>query len=191
MLHPVLRRIAAGAIAAFVAAAIALAPPGAGAKTAALIDQNGRAFSFATLRGEPLIVTFVAAHCTDACPLVNAQFAQAAQLFRQRHLAVRLLTITLDPEHDPPAVMRDLAHRFDADARSWIVASGTVQDVHAVMAAFGVTAQRGRKGYADVHTTFVYIFDKRGVLRRRTLASTSLGTELADEVRAQWRQLAQ
>ena len=186
-----LRRVTAGAIAALVAAAIALAPPGAGARTATLIDQNGRAFTFSTLRGKPLIVTFVAAHCTDACPLVNAQFAQAAQRFRQQHVAVRLLTITLDPEHDPPAVMRDLARRFDADARSWIVASGTVADVHAVMNAFGVTAQRGRKGYADVHTTFVYIFDKRGVLRRRIFASTSLGTQLADEVRAQWRQLAQ
>lgn len=172
-----------------VLAAIALARASAGTRQVVLIDQTGRPFTFAALRGEPLIVTFVAAHCTDACPLVNAQFSQAAQDFDRRRIRVRLLTITLDPEHDPPAVMRDLARRFDADPRRWIVASGSVPDVHAVMTAFGVIAQHGAKGYADVHTTFVYVFDKHGVLRRQILASTSLGTQLAGEVRTQWTQL--
>jgi cytochrome oxidase Cu insertion factor (SCO1/SenC/PrrC family) len=104
---------------------------------------------------------------------------------------VRLLTITLDPEHDPPAVMRDLAHRFSADPRRWLVASGSVKEVHAVMNEFGVQAERGRGGYAEVHTTFVYIFDKRGRLHKTMLASTMLGAQLADEVRTQWRVLSQ
>lgn len=174
----------AGAIFAFLAL-IALAAPQepATARTAALVDQTGRAFTFASLRGEPLVVTFVAAHCTDACPLVNAQFSQAARAFAAQHVRAHLLTITLDPEHDPPAVMRDLARRFDADPHTWLVASGTVPDVHAVMRKFGVVAQRGRRGYADVHTTFVYIFDKSGNLRKKIFASTALGAQLAAEVR--------
>ena len=180
------------ASAAIVLTAIfALATPAGAAQQLRLIDQNGRAFSFASLHGKPLIVTFVAAHCTDACPLVNAQFQQADQLFVARRMDVRLLTITLDPENDPPAVMRDLARRFSADPRRWIVASGSVRDVHAVMDAFGVQAQRGRGGYADVHTTFVYVFDKRGTLRKTMLASTMLGAQLADELRTQWRLLEQ
>ncbi len=173
------------------AAILALALPARAAQPLQLIDQTGRAFTFASLRGTPLIVTFVAAHCTDACPLINAQFEQADQLFTQRHLAVRLLTVTLDPEHDPPAVMRELAHKFNANPQRWLVASGSVKNVHAVMNAFGVQAEHGRNGYADVHTTFVYIFDKRGHLRKTMLASTILGAQLADEVGAQWRVLAQ
>ncbi len=148
-----------------------------------LIDQNGHAFTFQALRGTPLIVTFIAAHCTEACPLVNAQFAQAAQRFQQHHAHVRLLTITLDPEHDSLHDMREIAHRFDADPRTWIVAGGARADVHAVMAAFGVVAQRGRKGYADVHTTFVYYIDDRGNLRKTILASTALTDQLVELVR--------
>jgi cytochrome oxidase Cu insertion factor (SCO1/SenC/PrrC family) len=156
-----------------------------------LIDQTGRRFTFTSLRGMPLIVTFVAAHCTDACPLINAQFAQAGQSFESAGVKVRLLTITLDPEHDPPQVMRDLARRFDADPKRWLVASGSVPDVHRVMAAFGVVAQQGRKGYADVHTTFIYFIDKGGNLRKTDLASTALATQIVDEARKEFPQVAQ
>ncbi len=164
-------------------AAMAFAHPVQAAAMPALIDQNGRAFTFQTLRGTPLIVTFVAAHCTDACPLVNAQFAQAAHRFSIEHKRVRLLTITLDPEHDSLRDMRDIARRFGANAKRWIVAGGPPRDVHAIMSAFGVIAERGRDGYADVHTTFVYFIDANGRLRKTILASTALGAQIVDNVR--------
>lgn len=144
-----------------------------------LVDQTGRVFSLTSLRGTPLIVTFVAAHCTDACPLVNAQFAQAARRLSAEHRNVRLVTVTLDPQNDPPRVMRALAQTFGADPHTWIVAGGSVADVHRVMRDFGVVARRGRKGYAGAHTTFVYFVDSRGVVRKTILASTDLGTQLA------------
>lgn len=175
-----LSRIRASAIA--ILAAIALALPAQAAHMPQLVDQNGHAFTFQTLRGTPLVVTFIAAHCTEACPLVNAQFAQVAQHFAQAHVRVRLLTITLDPEHDSLRDMRGIARRFGADSRTWIVAGGRKADVHAVMSAFGVTAERGRKGYADVHTTFVYFIDAKGNLRKTILASTALGEQIVDEV---------
>ena len=165
-------------------AAIILAPPSYSASLPQLIDQRGHAFTFADLRGTPLVVTFIAAHCTDACPLINAQFSQAAQQFAQQHTRVRLLTITLDPEHDSLSDMRTIAQRFNADPRTWIVAGGSRANVHRVMQAFGVVAQQGRKGYADVHTTFVYFIDDRGRLRKTILASTALTQQLVSELRA-------
>jgi len=174
-------RIRASAFA--ILAAIALAHPAAAARMPQLIDQNGHAFTFQNLRGTPLVVTFIAAHCTDACPLINAQFAQASQRFAQAHVRAKLLTITLDPEHDSLHDMRDIAHRFHADPRFWIVAGGNRSDVHAIMRAFGVVAERGRKGYADVHTTFVYYIDARGNLRKTILASTALTDQIVELVR--------
>lgn len=167
---------------AFAAVLTALQPAHA-ARMPRLVDQNGHAFTFADLRGTPLFVTFIAAHCTDACPLINAQFAQAAARLAHSHVRARLLTITLDPEHDSLSDMRAIAQRFHADPRRWIVAGGTRANVHSVMAAFGVQAQRGRKGYADVHTTFVYYVDSRGMLRKTILASTALSDQIVDLVR--------
>ena len=183
------------ASAAFVLMAIApLALPASAlvkGRAPELRDQNNRVFTLASLRGEPLIVTFVAAHCTDACPLINAQFQQIANRIAKEHLRVRLLTVTLDPEHDSPATMRGLARSFDADPARWLIAGGNPRDVHAVMRAFNVVAQQGRRGYADVHTTFVYLLDKHGVLRKTLLASSAMSAQVVAAVEQNWRLLAQ
>jgi protein SCO1 len=150
-----------------------------------LVDQSGHAFTLASLRGEPLVVTFVSAHCTDACPLINGQFADAARRIAQAHLTARLLTITLDPEHDSVATMRALARRFEADPRYWLVAGGAPADVHRIMRAFGVVAIQGKRGYADQHTTFVYVFDRSGAFVKTMLASTDLSGAIVDEIGAQ------
>lgn len=150
-----------------------------------LIDQSGRPFTLTSLRGEPLVVTFVSAHCTDACPLIDAQFADAARRIAQAHVAARLLTITLDPEHDSPATMRQLALRFQADPRYWLVAGGAPSDVHRIMRAFGVVSIQGKHGYRDQHTTFVYVFDKSGAFVKTMLASTDLSDTIVDNVHAQ------
>lgn len=148
-----------------------------------LIDQQRRAFTLSSLRGRPLAVTFVAAHCTDACPLINAQFSTAAKEVAHEHLHARLLTITLDPEHDSPATMRDLAKRFDADPRYWLLAGGSTPDIHRIMRMFGVISVEGQRGYHDRHTTFVYLFNSDGKLVQTMLASTALTDALVDAFR--------
>ena len=147
-----------------------------------LVDQTGRTFTLESLRGTPVVVTFVSAHCTDACPLVNAQFAGAATAIARRNLQARLVTITLDPQHDPPALMRAIAARFDADPHYWLVAGGKPHDVDAVLQAFGVVAKPGPSGYREQHTTFVYVFNRSGSLEKTMLASTNLTGDVVDAV---------
>ncbi|HEV3155387.1 MAG TPA: SCO family protein [Candidatus Baltobacteraceae bacterium] len=163
-------------LAALILAAVTMLQP-------KLVDQTGHAFTFASLRGAPVALTFVSAHCSDACPLINAQYAAAASALDRERKGLRLLTITLDPERDSLRDMRRLAATFHANSRRWIVAGGSVADVHAVMNAFGVVATRGKDGYADFHTTAVYLIDARGVFRKVILPSNNLADQLAGEVR--------
>lgn len=167
----------------------ALALPARAAREARLVDQNGHAFTLAQLQGTPLIVTFVSAHCKDVCPLIDAQIAAAVESAHARNLHVRFLTITLDPERDTAVDMRKLATTFNADARYWLVAGGALDDVHAVMRAFRVTAERGGDGYADVHTTIVYLVDRHGLIRDTMLASNDLSHQIGMEVHRQWKVL--
>ena len=148
-----------------------------------LVDQRGRAFTLASLGGKPLAVTFISAHCTDACPLMNAQFADAARRLAAQHVNARLLTVTLDPEHNSPQAMRQLARRFGANAHYWLLAGGSVPNVHAIMRAFGVISVEGKRGENDRHTTFVYVLNSRGELAQTMLASTALNEELVDALR--------
>lgn len=155
-----------------------------------LVDQNARTFSLQSLRGTPLVIAFVAAHCTDACPLINAHFARAAALLHDKHIGVRLLTITLDPEHDSLRDMQNIAATFSANRAQWIVASGSVAHVHTVMRGFGVIAQRGKDGYADVHSTFIYLLDRNGRVVRTDLASTDLADQIVSDVISSWHALS-
>jgi protein SCO1 len=147
-----------------------------------LIDQNGHAFTLDSLRGRPVAVTFVSAHCTDACPLIDAEFAQAAATLARRKIRATLVTVTLDPEHDSLADMRKIAHTFSADARHWLVAGGSVPEVNSVMNRFGVIAETGENGYREAHTTFVYVLDANGKLAKTMLASTDLADDVVDAV---------
>jgi cytochrome oxidase Cu insertion factor (SCO1/SenC/PrrC family) len=148
-----------------------------------LVDQRGRSFTLASLSGEPLVITFISAHCTDACPLINAQFADAARKVERANLAARLLTITLDPEHDSLKNMRELADRFDANPRYWLLAGGSITEVHKVMREFGVVSIEGRDDRHNAHTTFVYVMSPSGTLVQTMLASSGLSDSILDAVR--------
>ncbi len=177
-------RTIASATALVLAAALQSAPAIAVPASPQLVDQTGHTFTLASLRGRPLIVTFISAHCTDACPLVNAQFSNAATEIARQGLPTRLLTITLDPEHDPPSLMASLAKRFGANPKYWLLASGRRDDVDAILSAYGVIARPGKSGYREAHSTFVYVLDSTGKLEKTMLASTNLSGDIVDEARA-------
>jgi protein SCO1 len=147
-----------------------------------LVDQQGHYFTLAALRGKPLVVTFVSAHCTDACPLINAQFADAARRIETSHVSARLLTITLDPHNDSPRIMRELAQRFEANPRYWLLAAGRISDVERIMRDFGVVSVKGRDGYREAHTTFVYVFNADGTPEQTMLASSTLSDAIVEAV---------
>jgi protein SCO1 len=175
-----MRSIFAAAV-ALVLLASAARGGGYGGRVPQLIDQRGHAFTISQLLGRPLAVSFVSAHCSDVCPLVEAQIAQAAHYERSVHGKLLLLTITLDPERDSHADMVRLARKFDADPAYWLIASGTRADVHRVMQAFGVVTARGPDGYADAHTTFITILGSDGRVAGALLPSTQLWQQLLRE----------
>ena len=156
------------------ATAVAHAAPFAGS----LIDQRGNAFSLESFRGHPVAITFVSARCTDACPLIDAQIAQAADLAKRRRSRMRFVTLTLDPHNDRVAQMRTLADEFHADPAYWRVATGSVRAIRALMRDFGVETQDDGHGYPEAHTTFVYVIDSSGRLTQTILPSSHLSDTL-------------
>lgn len=137
-----------------------------------LIDQRGEPFALADLHGSNVVVTFVALHCADVCPLIEAQTAAARDDARLRAKHVRYVTITLDPAHDTRAQLARTARRFDADPRAWIFATGGTRAIAETMRAFAAS------GTARAHTTFVYVLDASG----RERAAFPVSNDLAGEI---------
>lgn len=139
--------------------------------------------------GTPVVLTFVSAHCVDACPIINAQFAQMQEHLRRTHVPIRLLTLSLDPQYDRVKDMRQIARTFAADPHYWIIGTGSPELLRGLMHRFGVSSSRGNREYDDIHTTFVYLLDKRGRFVKTILASNNLSSDLFAELQRDWNRL--
>ena len=171
------------ALALAVATAVAAAgvPASAGAPRDArdvpLVDQNGTPFTLRDLR-RPTAVIFVASRCGDACPIAEALFARLSAKLARERVDARLLTVTLDPDNDPPIVMGNLARAFRANAARWRFASGKPSDVRRLLDAFNVARLDGK-----FHGTFAYVLDAHGLPARLVMLSTAADGELLGYLR--------
>lgn len=99
-----------------------------------LINQDGKKVRLKSLveTGQPVVIDFIYGTCTTICPVLSAGFANL-----QRKLAVsgknlRLISITIDPEHDTPKIMKEYLTRFRAKP-GWDFLTGNRQDIDTVM----------------------------------------------------------
>jgi protein SCO1 len=102
-----------------------------------LVDQDGEAFHLSDYRGRALALTFVFTRCPfpDFCPLMMKNFAaaEAALLADERLRArTRLLTVSFDPGHDTPAVLRAWGGPYQKSRppfTHWTLATGSVEAI--------------------------------------------------------------
>jgi protein SCO1/2 len=122
--------------------------PGARAPDFSLVDENGRAVSLATYRGKAVALTFIYTRCPlpDYCPLMTNNFGEVERaLAGDEKLAasVALLSISIDPEYDTPAVMRRYARDFAAGPngdvpKNWSFLTGDAARVRSAAEAYGL-----------------------------------------------------
>jgi protein SCO1/2 len=109
-----------------------------------LIDAAGTKVPLAAvLAGDaPVLLNFIFTTCTSICPVMSATFAEVQRRLGTERGRVRMISITIDPEHDSPERLRAFASKHDAGPR-WLFLTGSVPDIVAVQKAFD--AYRGGK----------------------------------------------
>ncbi len=114
----------------------------------ALLNQDGKRLTLKGARGRALLVTFIYTRCpfADQCPLMSGNFAEVnRELEKDAGLRAKahLLSVTLDPEHDRPEVLRSYGaghtekysnEKFD----TWEFATGDPAEVRRMAEYFGV-----------------------------------------------------
>jgi len=88
-----------------------------------LTDRTGRRVTRSDLQGKILVVDFLFTSCSLTCPAVNRQMAQIQQLTANQP-DVKLLSLTVDPRDDTPAVLAKYGERFGADTNRWLFLTG-------------------------------------------------------------------
>jgi protein SCO1/2 len=104
-------------------------------------------------RPEPVLLQFIFTTCTTICPVLSATFAAAQDDLEALGRPFTLVSISIDPEHDTPAVLRDYAKRFEA-GDDWHFLTGTQDTVTRVQKAFDAWYPGNNKMY---HRPYTYL----------------------------------
>lgn len=159
-----------------------------------LTDHEGRPVGVRDFRGEAVLLFFGYTSCPDVCPLTLTRLDRVLSAMGEAASEVRVLLVTVDPEHDTPETLARYVSRFgprftgltgDAESLARMRKSYYVyaEPATAPPAAAGAEHGEHRVPAADLnHTPQVFGIDRRGEIR--VLLPMHLSEEeIADDVR--------
>jgi len=127
-----------------------------------LIDQNGKPITDRDMQGRPFLVFFGYTHCPDVCPATLFDVSEIMRALGKDADRTGALFITVDPERDTPAAMKEYMSSFDPHLRG---GTGDQAAIDAAEKAYRVYAKKvpaERGDYSMDHTALVYLMDKQG-----------------------------
>ncbi|OGA03740.1 MAG: photosynthetic protein synthase I [Betaproteobacteria bacterium RIFCSPLOWO2_02_FULL_62_17] len=147
--------------------------------TFVLSDVEGRERTLADFRGSYVMVFFGFLQCPDVCPTTLVRAAEAIKKLGPDGKKVRLVFISVDPERDTAALLRDYLRAFDPD---FVGLRGTAEQTRAAAKALNVFYEKVPTGssYTVNHTAITYIFDAKGQLRLGMRHSQEVDDYVAD-----------
>ena len=186
-----LRTFAAGAAALVLAACGQSAPQFKGSditgtrlgQGVALTDFNGQPRTLKDFAGKVQVVFFGFTQCPDVCPTALAELADVMQKLGPDADRVQVMLITVDPERDTPAVLKQYVTTFDS---RFLGLTGTAEQIKQAAASFKAyyaKVPRPDGDYTMDHTAAFYLMDTKG--EARVLANNNLGADaLAHDIKA-------
>ena len=129
-----------------------------------LRGSDGGTLQLSHYRGKVVLLAFGYSSCREVCPVTLAILAHARAKLGGDAADVQVVYITVDPERDDVARMHQFLALFD---HSFIGGSGKPAELAAVRKQYGIAATRHDTvdGYVIAHSSFVYLIDRRGMLR--------------------------
>lgn len=135
----------------------------------AFTDQDGRARRLSEERGKVVVLTFIYTRCPlpNFCPLMDGKFAGLAKLVAAspgRSEKVRLISMSFDPEHDTPEVLKKHAGLRGAKPPLWTYAVAPHDELAKVMGPLGLAY--GPRAGEIAHNLCTAVIDPDGKLAR-------------------------
>ncbi|SCB54379.1 protein SCO1/2 [Bradyrhizobium shewense] len=127
-----------------------------------LTDQNGKAVTDKSLKGKPTLIFFGYTHCPDVCPTSLFEISEVLRAMGKDADKVNAVFISVDPERDTPATMKDYLSSFDPHLEGL---SGNPAETAKVISSYRVYAKKvpTKDGdYTMDHTALIYLMDRDG-----------------------------
>ena len=128
-----------------------------------LTNQYGITVTDKDFRGKVMMVFFGFTSCPDICPVTAASFAKTLESLGDKAKMVAPIFITVDPQNDTPAVLKEYLGNFD---KRIIGLTGNDEQTNQVAYAYKTYFSKSKTESGDEsvdHSGFIYIMDKNGV----------------------------
>jgi protein SCO1 len=148
-----------------------------------LHDQQGRMVSLHGLRGRPVLLTFLAASCTETCPVVAETIRRTLAELGPAARRVTVLAVSTDPEDDTSTLVRHFSEQHGL-YHVWHYLSGSRHALTPVWNAYHlyVAPANAPKALQNAHTSATFLIDSSG--KERVLMTNDPGTDnLARDLR--------
>jgi protein SCO1 len=134
-----------------------------------LTTQDGKDVKFYDLiKGKVVAIDLIYTNCQYACPIETSKLARMQQILGDRMgREVFFVSISIDPEHDTPAVLKAYAETFKAGP-GWTFLTGKMADIDAVSKKLGLWSDP--KETADGHTPMLLVGNEAAGQWMRTSA---------------------
>ncbi len=136
-----------------------------------LTNQEGRVMSLADLRGHVWLGDIIFTQCAGPCPRMTREMKELQQGLPAASDA-KLVTLTTDPGHDTPEILKRYAEKFGADPARWSFLTGTKSEIAKLaIDSLKLTAVEKKPEEREtpedlwIHSTIFVIVDKRAQLR--------------------------
>lgn len=93
-----------------------------------LTERSGNPLSLADLRGKVWVADFVFTSCGGPCPMMSRRMADLQEKWRREN-GLRLVSVSVDPQRDTPAVLRKYADQYQANPDRWFFLTGDLDDI--------------------------------------------------------------
>ena len=127
-----------------------------------LIDQNGKPFSDANLKGKWHLIFFGYTHCPDACPTALNEMSLALDRLGIKRDEVGVVFITVDPERDTPDVLKAYVQSFDAPVVALTGSPEAVAQAAKAYRVFYAKHPRADGDYDMDHSAVIYVMNPEG-----------------------------
>ena len=139
----------------------------------ALFDQDGRVVQSGRFRGKQVMLNFIFSRCPVAtmCPAATMRMMALQKLARESGVTnLELVSITLDPAYDTPAVLKDYAVTRGIDTSNFSLLTGPESAIRDLLTQFGIIAEF--QGNLLNHTLATLLIDESGRIIHRADGST-------------------
>lgn len=130
-----------------------------------LTDQNGKAVTLGDLNGKVWVADFIFTNCGGTCPSLTERMRRLQDTLPAE---VRLVSFTVDPSRDTPAVLAEYARQHRADGDRWIFLTGDKEALYE-LSIKGFKLALEESGGSDVepitHSTRFALVDREGQIR--------------------------